>query len=111
MEVYYKNLISKDATLENLVDDLNRVVQGVHEFADATGIPVALESRRELTSRLQQLKESCLRMKQGAIAGARATDKALRQHPYSGAGIAFALGLLAGHFLSRKPVPMDGNGC
>ena len=33
MEVYFKELISKDASLNKLVDDLQRVVQGVDQLA------------------------------------------------------------------------------
>ena len=35
MEVYYKELISADASLDKLVDELTRVVQGADELAEA----------------------------------------------------------------------------
>ena len=37
MELYYKDLISEEASLERLVDDLMLVVQGADQFADASG--------------------------------------------------------------------------
>jgi len=102
MELYYKDLISKEGSLERLVDDLMRVVQGADELAQATGIHLPEEKRRELRTRLERLKEQCARLKKQAVAGARATDQLLRQHPYSSLGVAFGCGLLAGALLCRR---------
>ena len=41
MEVYFKQLISKDASLDKLVDDLERVVQGADDFAKSLGDKLA----------------------------------------------------------------------
>src|SRR5690349_602026 len=102
MELYYKDLISEEASLEKLVDDLMCVVQGADELVQATGIHLPEEKRREIRTRLERLKEHSERLKQQAMAGARATDKLLRQHPYSSLGLAFLCGLLAGAALCRK---------
>ena len=101
MEVYYKNLISKDASLEKLVDDLLQVVQGADELAQAAGERLPEEHKQEIASRLQRLKEGCNRARQHAIGSAQATDKLLRQYPYWLAGAAFAFGLLAGALIFR----------
>jgi len=98
MEVYYKDLISKDATLEKLVDDLLQVVQGADELAQAS----PEHCKEEITSRLQRLKEGCNRVRQQAIDSAQATDKVLREYPYWVAGAAFGLGLIAGAFIFRN---------
>ena len=102
MELYYKDLISKDASLEKLVDDLMLLVQGANEFAEANGTSLPPESKQELTSRLERLKRSCARLKDQTVAGARATDKLLRRYPYSALGFSFALGLLAGVLAKRN---------
>jgi ElaB/YqjD/DUF883 family membrane-anchored ribosome-binding protein len=102
MELYYKDLISEDASLERLVDDLMLVVQGANEFAEAAGANLPQIKREEIQTHLQRLKESCRRIKEQAVAGAVATDKVLRQHPYSSLGIAFAFGLLTGTLFCRK---------
>jgi ElaB/YqjD/DUF883 family membrane-anchored ribosome-binding protein len=94
MEVYYKQLISKEASLEKLVDELTRVVQGADELAEAAGAHLTQEASKEMRSCLEQLKESCNRIKEHALAGAVATDKAVRRYPYSSIGIAFGLGLV-----------------
>lgn len=102
MELYYKDLISEDASLEKLVDDLMLVVQGANEFAEAAGANLAQINREEIHTRLQRLKESCHKIKEQAMAGAAATDKILRKYPYSSLGFAFACGLLAGTLVCRK---------
>lgn len=102
MELYYKDLISEEASLEKLVDDLMLVVQGAEEFAEATGARLRGEQKLEITSRLERLKESCRRIKRHTVATALAADKVLRQYPYSSIGFGFALGLLAGVLLQRR---------
>jgi ElaB/YqjD/DUF883 family membrane-anchored ribosome-binding protein len=101
MELYYRDLISEEASLDRLVDDLMRVVQGVDEFtenADTLSEP----KKEEIRSRLQLLKAHCLQLKNRAIATAQATDHALRLHPYSSLGFAFGLGLLTAWLLKRS---------
>ena len=44
--------------------------------------------------RLEKIKEACNRIKKQAMSGMRATDKLLRQYPYSSLGFAFGLGVL-----------------
>ncbi len=96
MELYYKDLISEDASLEKLVDDLMLVVQGAEEFAQAAGATLSGERKAEITTRLARLKAACQNVKEHTKATALAADKVLRQYPYSSLGFAFALGLLAG---------------
>lgn len=102
MEVYYKDFISEETSLEKLVDDLARVVQGADELAQASGVNLPEEKRREIRTRLERLKQQCAKIKEQAVAGARATDKLLRQHPYSSLGIAIGCGLLIGFLLCRR---------
>src|SRR5258706_12038342 len=102
MELYYKDLISEDASLEKLVDDLMLVVQGADAFVEDAGANLAGDQKAEIVTRLTQLKQSCRRVKQQAVAGALATNKLLRQYPYSSVGFAFAVGLLVGALIERK---------
>lgn len=102
MELYYKDLISEDASLEKLVDDLMLIVQGANEYAEAAGAHLAKVPKDEITSRLQRLKDSCRRVREQAVTTALAADKVMRQYPYSSAGFAFAAGLLAGAMLRRS---------
>jgi ElaB/YqjD/DUF883 family membrane-anchored ribosome-binding protein len=102
MEVYFKDLISEDASLEKLVDDLSRVVQGADDYARAIGANVSEQAREEVVDRLKSLKQRCQEVKSHAMAGARATDRMLRAHPYSSLAILFAAGLIVGASIRRK---------
>jgi ElaB/YqjD/DUF883 family membrane-anchored ribosome-binding protein len=102
MELYYKDLISKDSSLEKLVDDLMLVVQGAEEFAEANGANLQQHQKEEITSRLQQIKDGCKRVRQHAVEGAVAADKLMRRYPYSTIGVAFAAGLIVARLLPRK---------
>lgn len=94
MELYYKDLISEDASLEQLVDELTLAVQG----ADELGATSALDPRRkqEILSRLERIKHRYAHMRNQALATARATDRIVRRSPYSSLGMAFLAGLVVG---------------
>jgi ElaB/YqjD/DUF883 family membrane-anchored ribosome-binding protein len=102
MELYYKDLISEEASLEKLVDNLMLVVQGAGDFAEAAGSGLEASKREELTTRLGRLKEGCDRIKNRARTSALAADRMLHQYPYSITGFAFGAGLLAGAMLRRR---------
>jgi ElaB/YqjD/DUF883 family membrane-anchored ribosome-binding protein len=102
MEVYFKDLISEDASLEKLVDDLSRVVQGADDFAKAIGEEVPEHTRREVAGKLDHLKARCQSLKNQAMAGAKATDKIVRTNPYASLAVIFGLGLFLGARLLRK---------
>jgi ElaB/YqjD/DUF883 family membrane-anchored ribosome-binding protein len=102
MELYYKDLISEEASLEKLVDDLMLIVQGADEFVCAAGATLEAPQKEEITSRLQRLKDRCQRVQRQAVASALAVDKVLHQYPYSAIGFAFAFGLIAGRLLNRR---------
>jgi ElaB/YqjD/DUF883 family membrane-anchored ribosome-binding protein len=96
MELYFKDLISKESTLEKLVDDLSLLVQGADDFAKAVAPNLPREAREEVVSRVDRLKENCQRIKHQAAISARATDKFLRKYHYSSLAAIFALGLVVG---------------
>ena len=104
MEVYFKDLISREATVDRLVDNLMRVVQGVEEFAEASGAKLQSD-RPEVASKLARLKESCGRVKQHAQNTALAVDKTMRRHPYTSIGVAFTCGLALGFLAMRSRRP------
>jgi len=100
MEVYFKELISKDSSLDKLVDDLERVVQGADDLAKSLGPKLA--EHPDLAERVQKLKEGCDRINQEIIEHARATDKFVRRNPYYFMGGAVVLGMLVGAKLSSR---------
>jgi ElaB/YqjD/DUF883 family membrane-anchored ribosome-binding protein len=59
------------------------------------------ELRARLEAATEKAKEVCKRLQEETVAAAKATDKAVREHPYQAAGIAFGVGLLIGVLATR----------
>ena len=93
MELYYKDLISEENSLEKLVEDLEFIVQGAN---------LAPEPRAEITTRLRRLKEGCRLVHGHAVAAGVATDRFVRKYPYAALGLAIAAGLVTAGMLTRK---------
>ena len=102
MEVYFDNLTAKNASLDKLAEDVSLLVQDAEELVQASGTQLAPESKTELEKTLARVKTRGERIKQQALAGARATDRIIRQHPYQSLGVIFGLGVLLGCLLRRK---------
>ncbi len=96
MEVYFKELISREASLEKLVDDLQRVVQGADEYVRAIDADLSEGPRTEVAHRLHRLREGCHRINSEIATGARATDRLVRKSPYPFIGGAVLLGMIVG---------------
>jgi len=43
-----------------------------------------------------------VKVQEGTVAGAKATDRAIREHPYESLGVAFGLGVLIGVLIARR---------
>jgi len=102
MEVYYKDLISEDASLDKLVDEVTLLVQGANELAESAGVALPPHHRDEIVTRLERLKQGCRRVKEQAVLSAVQTRKVMRRYPYSSAGLAFALGVLVGAAVLKR---------
>ena len=102
MEVYFKEFISKEASLEKLIDDLDGIVQGADDLAKSIAVNLADQSRKEFASRLQQLKERCRRVHRDIVSHAKATDRIVRKNPYSFIGAAVILGMFVGTRLAAR---------
>jgi ElaB/YqjD/DUF883 family membrane-anchored ribosome-binding protein len=61
--------------------------------------------KNEIISKLElaveKAKDVCERLEQKTVAAAKATDKAVREHPYHAVGVAFGLGVLVGVLATR----------
>ncbi len=69
--------------------------------ADVAGEKVA-EARKRLVSALENIKEIAGNVRDQAVAGAKATDEAVRENPYKAAGIALGVGMLFGFLIARR---------
>jgi ElaB/YqjD/DUF883 family membrane-anchored ribosome-binding protein len=60
------------------------------------------EARKRLASALASGKHFLVHVKDKAVEGAKATDKAVRGHPYAAIGIAMGAGALIGFLIARR---------
>lgn len=102
MEVYFKNLTGDEVSVEKLVEDLMMLADDMEHLVRATGGSLGEQSKQELMSALQRVKARCEAVKTRAIAGAKATDKVIRTHPYYSLGIAFIAGFAVAKLFSRN---------
>jgi ElaB/YqjD/DUF883 family membrane-anchored ribosome-binding protein len=69
--------------------------------ADVAGEKVA-EARKRLHSALESAKEIAANVRDKAVAGAKATDEAVRENPYKAIAIGVGVGALLGFFIGRR---------
>jgi ElaB/YqjD/DUF883 family membrane-anchored ribosome-binding protein len=60
------------------------------------------EARKRLAAALDNGKEIYGRVRDKAVAGAKATDQAVRENPYQAIGIAVGVGALLGYLIGRR---------
>lgn len=94
-EINTDRLVSDLKTVTKDAEDLLQTVAG--ETANG-----AHEMRRRLSAAIESAKETYHRLEEKAVAGAKATDKVIRTHPYESLGVAFGVGLLVGVLVARK---------
>jgi len=94
-----------DINTDRLVSDLKTVTKDAEELLKTVSGEKgngSHEMRMRLSSAIESAKATYHRMEEKAVAGAKATDKVIREHPYESLGIAFGLGLLVGVLVTRK---------
>src|SRR5437870_4691472 len=96
---------AEEVTKEKLINDIKVVVRDAEALLRATAGDLSektKEARARLMSALESAKDSCHKLEEKALAGARATDKIIREYPYQSIGIAFKIELLIGVLVNRK---------
>jgi len=107
METNYPNITDTpgEVNREKLAQDLHVLIHDAEELLKS-GTAGAGSKAEELKARLQaslaRMKETCNRLEEKVVAGAKATDKVIREHPYESIGISFGIGLLIGVLINRK---------
>jgi len=94
-EINTGRLVSELKTVTKDAEELLKTVSG--EKGNGSH-----EIRMRLSSAIESAKATYRRLEEKAVAGAKATDKVVREHPYESLGVAFGLGLLVGVLVSRK---------
>jgi ElaB/YqjD/DUF883 family membrane-anchored ribosome-binding protein len=69
--------------------------------ADVAGEKVG-EARKRVAAALEKAREMAGDLRDKAVAGAKATDKAVNEHPYQAMAIALGVGALIGFLIGRK---------
>jgi len=59
-------------------------------------------ARKRLAAALESGRAALGDVRDKAIAGAKATDEAIREHPYQAIGVAVGVGALIGYLLARR---------
>jgi len=90
---------------QKLMGDLKTVAHDAEDLmkatADQAGEKVA-ELRNRLASALDSAKATAQRLEEKTVEAAKATDRAIREHPYQSLGVAFGLGILIGVLVARR---------
>ncbi len=94
-----------EQSTEKLLEDLKQVVRdgedllkaGVEDLSERGAV-----AREKLAAALEIARDTQRRLQERAVAGAQATDRVIRDHPYESIGIAFGVGLLFGVIMCRR---------
>ena len=90
---------------DRLVSDLKTVTKDAEELLKTVSGEKgngSHEIRMRLSSAIESAKATYRRLEEKAVAGAKATDKVIREHPYESLGVAFGMGLLVGVLVARR---------
>jgi ElaB/YqjD/DUF883 family membrane-anchored ribosome-binding protein len=86
-------------------NDLGTLAQDAHALmtatADVAGEKVG-DARKRLAAALERAKEIAGTVREKAVAGAKATDVAVHEHPYQAIAVGVGVGVLVGYLLGRR---------
>ena len=83
---------------EHLMDDAQALLAATAHVAEEK----VVEARHRLTAALEKGREAWNSVQEKTIAGAKATDEAIRENPYKALAIAVGVGAVIGYLLGRR---------
>jgi ElaB/YqjD/DUF883 family membrane-anchored ribosome-binding protein len=83
---------------EHLIEDAQALLSATAHVAEEK----VMDARKRLMAAVDRGRESLLAVREKAVAGAKATDRLVRSHPYQAAGIALGIGVLVGFIWGRR---------
>jgi ElaB/YqjD/DUF883 family membrane-anchored ribosome-binding protein len=83
---------------EQLIDDAQALLSATSHTAENK----VREARERLASALEKARAAWGTVQDKAVAGAKVTDKAIRENPYKAIGIAAGVGALVGFLWARR---------
>jgi ElaB/YqjD/DUF883 family membrane-anchored ribosome-binding protein len=97
--------MKKNTSISHQAEQAESILQDAEELLAATAHVAeekVIEARRRLSAAVAKGKEAWEVIQSRAAAGAKATDEAIREHPYQALGIALGAGVLVGYLVSRR---------
>ena len=83
---------------QHLVEDAQALLSATAHVAEDK----VVEARKRLAACLEKGKETWKTVQQKTVAGVKATDQAIREHPYQSVGVALGIGALIGYLFGRR---------
>jgi ElaB/YqjD/DUF883 family membrane-anchored ribosome-binding protein len=83
---------------ENLIEDAQALLSAT---SNAAGEKVQA-ARERLSAAIDKARQAWNMVQEKAVAGAKVTDKAIRDNPYQSVGIALGVGALIGYLIARR---------
>ncbi len=93
---------SNSEKTEKTMHDLGSAVRQGEELLEQETVETTSELRAILQAAIDKAKAMYERLEEKTVATAKATDRAIHQHPYESMGIAFGVGLLIGVLAARS---------
>ena len=87
---------------EKTMHDLGAAVREGESLLDTEVGEETSELRAKLQAAIDNAKAMYERLEEKTVATAKATDRAVREHPYEAMGLAFGIGLLIGVLAARS---------
>ena len=98
-----KNTMEKQT--QKIANDMGMLAEDARALmaatADVAGEKVG-EARQRLAAALERAKDIAGRVRDKAVAGAKATDEAVHEHPYQAIAIGVGVGALLGYLIARR---------
>ncbi len=81
-----------------LVEDAQALLEATSEITDQK----VTEARKRLADAIENGQEAYKNLRKRVMAGAKAADEVVHEHPYRVMGISFGIGILVGLLMKRR---------
>lgn len=96
-----QQLQATNSDKETFVEDVRSLLSATANIVEEN----VAEARKRLVAALDGGGKLFRDVEERAVEGAKCTDKALREHPYHAAAIAFGIGAMIGHLITHHKSP------
>jgi ElaB/YqjD/DUF883 family membrane-anchored ribosome-binding protein len=83
---------------EDLMEDAKALLAATADVAEEK----VVQARQKLNAAIERGKEVWQNVQERTIAGAKATDEAIRENPYKSVALAVGVGAIIGYLLARR---------